>query len=58
MNNQKNDCYSLIPTNSINVQIPRGESFLNPEKIKLAQDLSFFKNDILKDIRKLDEKFR
>jgi hypothetical protein len=57
MNNQKNDCYSSIPTNSINVQIPRGESFLNPEKIKLAQDLSFFKNDILKDIRKLDEKF-
>ena len=44
---------SSILTNSINVQ---NKSFFNPEKSKINQDFLFFKNDILKDIRKLEEK--
>ena len=44
---------SSILTNSINVQ---NKSFFNPEKNKINQDFLFFKNDILKDIRKLEEK--
>ena len=44
---------SSILTNSIN---EKNKSFFNPEKSKINQDFLFFKNDILKDIRKLEEK--
>ena len=44
---------SSILTNSIN---EKNKSIFNPEKSKINQDFLFFKNDILKDIRKLEEK--
>ena len=56
MNSSNDENNSSIQTNSLNDQKPQNKSFFNPEKIKIAQDLLFFKNDILKDIRKLDEK--
>ena len=54
MNSQQdNNNNSSTPMNSINTQ---NKSFFNPEKSKMIQDLLYFKNDILKDIRKLEEK--
>ena len=53
MNDKEEKDNSSILTNSINVQ---NKSFFNPEKSKINQDFLFFKNDILKDIRKLEEK--
>ena len=53
MSSQKDNNNSSTPMNSINTQ---NKSFFNPEKSKMIQDLLYFKNDILKDIRKLEEK--
>ena len=58
MNNSKNSKdNSSIPTNSINVPNPQNRTFFNPETSKINQDLLFFKNDVLKDLRRLEEKF-
>ena len=43
----------LLGPNSITTLNPSNKAFINYE----MQDLLFFKNDMLKDIRKLDEKF-
>jgi hypothetical protein len=50
MNNIKNAGRTSIQMDSLN----RG--FLNPEIASIKQDILFFKNDMLKDIRKLEEK--
>ena len=58
MNNSKNSKdNSSIPTNSINVPNPQNRTFFNPETSKINKDLLFFKNDVLKDLRRLEEKF-
>ncbi len=50
MNNIKNTGRTSMQMDSLN----RG--FLNPEIASIKQDILFFKNDMLKDIRKLEEK--
>ena len=50
MNNIKNAGRTSMQMDSLN----RG--FLNPEIASIKQDILFFKNDMLKDIRKLEEK--
>ena len=50
MNNIKNAERTSMQMDSLN----RG--FLNPEIASIKQDILFFKNDMLKDIRKLEEK--
>ena len=56
MNVEKDKNNSLIQTNSLNGQNLQKKSFFNPEKNNITQDLLYFKNDVLKDIRKLEEK--
>ena len=52
----KNNYNSSIQLNSLNTQNIQNKSFFNPEKNKITQDLLYFKNDVLKDIRQLEEK--
>ena len=47
----KNNCLNSSRNSSTN------NNLFNPENISTKQDLLFFKNDILKDLRKLEEKF-
>ena len=56
MNDEKDKNNSSIKTNSLNAQNLQNKSFFNPEKSNIAQDLLYFKNDVLKDMRKLEEK--
>ena len=56
MNDLKGKNNSSIKTNSLNAQNLQNKSFFNPEKSNIAQDLLYFKNDVLKDMRKLEEK--
>ena len=56
MNDEKGKNNSSIKTNSLNAQNLQNKSFFNPEKSNIAQDLLYFKNDVLKDMRKLEEK--
>ena len=56
MNDEKGKNNSSIQTNSLNAKILQNKSFFNPEKSNIAQDLLYFKNDVLKDMRKLEEK--
>ena len=56
MNDEKDKNNSSIQTNSLNAQNLQNKSFFNPEKSNIAQDLLYFKNDVLKDMRKLEEK--
>ena len=56
MNDEKSKNNSSIKTNSLNAQNLQNKSFFNPEKSNIAQDLLYFKNDVLKDMRKLEEK--
>ena len=56
MNVEKDKNNSLIQTNSLNGQNLQKKSFFNPEKNNITQDLLYFKNDVLKDIHKLEEK--
>ena len=56
MNDEKDKNNSSIKTNSLNAQNLQSKSFFNPEKSNIAQDLLYFKNDVLKDMRKLEEK--
>ena len=56
MNDEKSKNNSSIKTNSLNAQNLQSKSFFNPEKSNIAQDLLYFKNDVLKDMRKLEEK--
>ena len=56
MNDEKGKNNSSIQTNSLNAQNLQNKSFFNPEKSNIAQDLLYFKNDVLKDMRKLEEK--
>ena len=56
MNDEKGKNNSSIKTNSLNAQNLLNKSFFNPEKSNIAQDLLYFKNDVLKDMRKLEEK--
>ena len=52
--NNKNEVKQLSENiNSINTLNPLNKVLLNPD---IKQDLLFFKNDVLKDIRKLEEK--
>ena len=57
MSNKKNESKSLISRNSINNNNSHSKTFINPEMSKIHQDLVFFKNDILLDIRKVEERF-
>ena len=56
MNDEKGKNNSSIQTNSLNAKNLQNKSFFNPEKSNIAQDLLYFKNDVLKDMRKLEEK--
>ncbi len=56
MNDEKGKNNSSIQTNSLNAQNLQNKSFFNPEKSNITQDLLYFKNDVLKDMRKFEEK--
>ena len=55
--NKKEEEKSLISSNLINNNFSQTKSLINPEKSKINQELIFFKNDILLDIRKIEETF-
>ena len=57
MNNKKNDVKSLTSRNSINENNSPNNSLINPEISKIYKDLLFFKNDMLLELRKVEEKF-
>ena len=57
MNNKKNKVKSLTSSNSINENNSPNSSLINPGKSKIHKDLLFFKNDVLLDLRKIEEKF-
>ena len=56
MNIKKNEDKSLSSKKSIKANISQSKSF-NPEMKNINRDLLFFKNDILLDIRKIEENF-
>ena len=59
MSDKKEIDNSSIRTNSINaqkVQNVQNKLFFNTENIKISHDFLFFKNDVLKDVHKLEEK--
>ena len=57
MFNSKNEYNSSSPNNSLNAFNPEFKEFLKLELNVMKKDLLFFKDDILKDIRKMEEKF-
>ena len=56
MFNNKNDYNSSSPNNSLNALNSENKSILKVELNMMKKDLLFFKDDILKDIRKIEEK--
>ena len=56
MFNSKNEYNSSSPNNSLNAFNPEFKEFLKLELNVMKKDLLFFKDDILKDIRKIEEK--
>lgn len=56
MKDKINEDKSLTPLNSITENISLNKS-LNSEMKQIVQEFSFFKNDLLMDVRKLEEKF-
>ena len=57
MNNKKNEGKSYTSTNSFNSNNSQIKSLINSEMSRIYQDLIFFKNEILLDLRKLEERF-
>ena len=57
MNNKKNEGKSLTSSNSLNNNNSPSNSLINPGINKIHKDLLFFKNDMLLDLRKVEEKF-
>ena len=57
MFNNKNDYNSSSPNNSLNAFNSEFKAILKVELNVMKKDLLFFKDDILKDIRKMEEKF-
>ena len=56
MFNNKNEYNSSSPNNSLNALDSENKSILKVELNMMKKDLLFFKDDILKDIRKIEEK--
>ena len=57
MFNTKNEFNSSSPNNSLNAFNSEFKAILKVELNVMKKDLLFFKDDILKDIRKMEEKF-
>ena len=57
MSNKKNESKSLTSDNSTNANYSQIRSLFISEMNKINQDLIFFKNDLLLDIRKVEERF-
>ena len=57
MLNTKNEFNSSSPNNSLNAFNSEFKAILKVELNVMKKDLLFFKDDILKDIRKMEEKF-
>ena len=57
MLNTKNEFNSSSPNNSLNEFNSEFKAILKVELNVMKKDLLFFKDDILKDIRKMEEKF-
>ena len=56
MDENKNESIILLKNNTLKSFNSENKTFLNPEIISMKQDLLFFKNEILKDMRLLEEK--
>ena len=57
MNNKKNEGKSFTSKNSFNANTSQIKTLINSEMSRIRQDLLFFKNDMLLDIRKVEERF-
>ena len=57
MLNTKNEFNSSSPNNSLNAFNSEFKAILKVKLKVMKKDLLFFKDDILKDIRKMEEKF-
>ena len=56
MNDDKNTYSSSLHKNPLNSLNSTNKTIINTEFNSLKQDLLYFKNDILKDVRKMEEK--
>ena len=56
MDNVENKNITMFNNKPIKSLISNDKNYLNPEIISMRQDLLFFKNDILKDMRLLEDK--
>ena len=56
MDENKNESIILLKNNTLKSFNSENKTYLNPEIISMKQDLLFFKNEILKDMRLLEEK--